>query len=342
MPDLVRRATSSNPSELKVIAEEIKRARKGDYDCIIGASGGLDSSYVIYVAKKLLGLNPLVITYDHGFFHEHARQNLLRLTQALGVELREFRSKGQYDRKYVKAIVRALSPLGVYWGVCSFCQFVLPAVRNKCAYTEGIATMLTSNNVYENNLHLPQSVKLQFMKRRVLLAGLWRLPGVMFWLTLAGYWLLRLRAEHYTPPLRNLMGSSLRAPWLKSINVTKYVPWDVDQMVETLRREVRWELPAHPNILMRFDCMIEESLINHTYKQATGCTVHGIIVNNLIHAGVRTKDQLRGAVDYYDGNMDRQMEQTVTRLGFEERKVRRLVAEVASGIRGGSAPRTGR
>ncbi|MDY6896108.1 MAG: N-acetyl sugar amidotransferase, partial [Thermotogota bacterium] len=52
--------------ELKSIAKEIKLNRmqlKNKYDCIIGASGGFDSTYVIYIVKKFMGLNPLVVKY---------------------------------------------------------------------------------------------------------------------------------------------------------------------------------------------------------------------------------------------------------------------------------------
>ena len=42
-------------------AEKIKLESKGkDFDCIIGVSGGLDSSYATYLAKEVLGLRPLV------------------------------------------------------------------------------------------------------------------------------------------------------------------------------------------------------------------------------------------------------------------------------------------
>ena len=47
--------------ELKKITSKIKletKAKGSKYDCVLGASGGFDSTYVIYIAKKILGLNP--------------------------------------------------------------------------------------------------------------------------------------------------------------------------------------------------------------------------------------------------------------------------------------------
>src|SRR5258706_11795524 len=47
--------------DLDIIVERIKRAGAGKaFDCIIGMSGGSDSSYLTYLAKQELGLRPLV------------------------------------------------------------------------------------------------------------------------------------------------------------------------------------------------------------------------------------------------------------------------------------------
>jgi len=55
-------------TELMQVADKIKKEGIGkDFDCIIGLSGGLDSSYVAYVAKEILGLRPLLFHVDAGW-----------------------------------------------------------------------------------------------------------------------------------------------------------------------------------------------------------------------------------------------------------------------------------
>ncbi|HET8550504.1 MAG TPA: hypothetical protein VFL57_20980, partial [Bryobacteraceae bacterium] len=50
------------------ITRKIKAAgRRRDYDCLIGMSGGVDSSYVAYLAKARLGLRPLLFHVDGGW-----------------------------------------------------------------------------------------------------------------------------------------------------------------------------------------------------------------------------------------------------------------------------------
>jgi len=74
--------------ELKKIATRIKNQGKGkDFDCIIGLSGGLDSSYVAYVAKEIMGLRPLLLHVDAGWNTEQAVSNIEKLVNGLGLEL---------------------------------------------------------------------------------------------------------------------------------------------------------------------------------------------------------------------------------------------------------------
>ena len=77
-----------DPDLLRRTAEQIKAASKGrKYDCIIGMSGGVDSSYLCYVAKELMGLNPLVYTVDTGWNLNVAVENIERIVKALDLDM---------------------------------------------------------------------------------------------------------------------------------------------------------------------------------------------------------------------------------------------------------------
>lgn len=74
--------------ELMQIAEKIKKNGKSrDFDCIIGLSGGLDSSYVAYVAKEIMGLRPLLFHVDAGWNTDRAVGNIEKLCNGLGLDL---------------------------------------------------------------------------------------------------------------------------------------------------------------------------------------------------------------------------------------------------------------
>jgi len=74
--------------KLAQMVENIKKEGEGkDFDCIIGMSGGIDSSYLLYLAVKKLGLRPLVFHVDAGWNSDTAVHNIEVLVDKLGVDL---------------------------------------------------------------------------------------------------------------------------------------------------------------------------------------------------------------------------------------------------------------
>ena len=73
---------------LAEISATIKKEGQGRaHDCLIGISGGVDSSYVAYLAKEEMGLNPLLFHVDAGWNSEISANNIQRLVDGLGLEL---------------------------------------------------------------------------------------------------------------------------------------------------------------------------------------------------------------------------------------------------------------
>jgi N-acetyl sugar amidotransferase len=74
--------------DLMEVAKKIKKDGKNrDFDCIIGLSGGLDSSYAAYVAKEVMGLRPLIFHVDAGWNTDKAVSNIEKLVNGLGLDL---------------------------------------------------------------------------------------------------------------------------------------------------------------------------------------------------------------------------------------------------------------
>ncbi|RME24979.1 MAG: N-acetyl sugar amidotransferase, partial [Candidatus Zixiibacteriota bacterium] len=73
--------------ELERIVDTIRTERaQYEYDCIIGLSGGIDSSYLAYLVREL-GLRPLVVHIDTGWNSELAVQNIEAIVKKLGYDL---------------------------------------------------------------------------------------------------------------------------------------------------------------------------------------------------------------------------------------------------------------
>lgn len=76
---------------LQPVIDRIKREGKGkSHDCLIGISGGVDSSYLTYVAVEKLGLRPLMFHVDAGWNSQQAVNNIERLIDSLGLDLHTY------------------------------------------------------------------------------------------------------------------------------------------------------------------------------------------------------------------------------------------------------------
>lgn len=97
---------------LRKLEEQIVKikheGKSNSYDCIVGVSGGIDSTYVAYLTKKY-GLKPLVVHFDNGWNSELAVKNIENIISKLEFDLytyvvnwNEFRD---LQRAYFKASV---------------------------------------------------------------------------------------------------------------------------------------------------------------------------------------------------------------------------------------------
>ncbi len=97
-------------AELFRIIEEIKHKGAGKpYDCVIGVSGGTDSTYQLYLAKKLK-LRPLVVHFDNGWDSEIAVSNIKHATEKLGFDLYTYVVDWEEFKNLQIAFLRASTP----------------------------------------------------------------------------------------------------------------------------------------------------------------------------------------------------------------------------------------
>ncbi len=84
---IIHKDPAQQQRELAAFVQKVKNNGKGkQYDCIVGVSGGVDSSWVLVQVKKL-GLRPLAVHMDNGWNSELAQNNIENLVRGLGVDL---------------------------------------------------------------------------------------------------------------------------------------------------------------------------------------------------------------------------------------------------------------
>ncbi len=120
------------------IVENAKRRGKNKkFDCVVGISGGRDSTYLLYLVVKQWGLRPLAVHFNDGFDNPVAGENMVKACRLLGVELRtitsDWREAKELKIDFLKASVPDLN-MGTDIGIASSLYGV--------ACKEGIKTIL--------------------------------------------------------------------------------------------------------------------------------------------------------------------------------------------------------
>src|SRR5918992_4174830 len=82
----VRTGQTGKEALLRIVDRIKAHGRGKQYDCVMGVSGGVDSTYLAYIAKQL-GLRPLAVHMDNGWDSELAVSNIEKVLKTLSIDL---------------------------------------------------------------------------------------------------------------------------------------------------------------------------------------------------------------------------------------------------------------
>lgn len=137
--------------KLSKLVKQIQETGKGnDYDCLIGVSGGVDSSYVAYVVKKL-GLRPLAVHLDNGWDSELSVNNIFKELEILGIDLKTHVINWNEFRDLQLAFLKASTPDSEIPS-----DHAIVSIMYKMAEEFGIKYVITGRNV-RTETHVPLS-----------------------------------------------------------------------------------------------------------------------------------------------------------------------------------------
>lgn len=139
----------------RIFREQVELAKKkaaetnAPYDCVIGFSGGKDSSYIIWQMKKKYGLRVLAVTFQNGFHTEFGRNNIENVLQKLDVDYMTVRMNEKELRKLYSKCVSILK------NFCSVCFHFGNYYCHQIAGKYGIPLIVngrTKGQIYQNAL----------------------------------------------------------------------------------------------------------------------------------------------------------------------------------------------
>lgn len=220
-PVLERAQRGDRRDELDALVAVIKADGKGKpYDCIIGVSGGVDSTYLVLQAVRL-GLRPLCVHFDSGWNSELAVHNIHNLVTTLGLDLYtqvvDWREMRDLQLAYLKSgIANADTPTDHAFGYVAFHQARKYRLRH----------VLSGSNLVSESI-LPAAWEYTSDDAR-LLKAIHRQFG-------SG------RLKTYP-----VMSSFVRTLWypfargIKTHPLLNYVPYHYDEAKATIAAEVGW------------------------------------------------------------------------------------------------------
>src|SRR3972149_728473 len=128
--------------ERNLLIQEIKKYGKGKkYDCLIGLSGGVDSSITAVLVANL-GLRTLAISVDNTWNAPKADETIMNLVERLGLEFRRVVLAGDEFRALQRALIKSSTP-----NVELATDHILGAVMARTAVKEGIKYIITGANL---------------------------------------------------------------------------------------------------------------------------------------------------------------------------------------------------
>jgi len=272
-----------------LLAERIEALRgRGEYDCLVGLSGGKDSSYVAYRLKQDFGLRILLVTFDNGFLSDYGRKNVRRMVDVLGMD-HVFHTP---DRDVQRALVRS----SVRWfGVpCVSCAFPMMAYMIKTALEKRIPFIVHGRSRAQMFKELADGAFDPFLpfclnglvphdaerNKREIRAAAKRLRR-MFRVFLPDRALRRKAAESYEAPLDRFAGA---AYFPESIAYFLSRPYDEKRFMATLERELGWERPTADEILGHQDCLAHPAA-TYLYTRSYGYPMIAQELSTMIREG---------------------------------------------------------
>lgn len=272
------------------LLEKIRSRRGARYDVALGISGGKDSCYVAYLAKKTFGLRALAVTYDFPFMVDLARENIRVVCASLDLELVVVKSRGDLERELMRNHLTSLAATGTTWGQCLFCHYGIEAVLYQAATSRDIPFILSG--VTANEKWWDPGSRMGFLLRQVK-----KLPPAeiaLFGIYQSRAYLKLVEQRRQFPLPGNNPWNALRSPGApadgpETIRVFDYVEWDQAAIEQTLQAETGWRKPDR-SLSWRYDCILEP-LLDYTYMKEFGISSAGLYLCGLIRAGGISREE---------------------------------------------------
>lgn len=261
---------SDSDEALAALADRIRKAGEGRrYDCIIGMSGGIDSSYLVYLASVRMGLRPLVFHIDTGWNSQEAVNNIERVV--VGLELDLFTEV--IDWEEMRDVQLAFFRSGVPH-IDTPQDHAIFATMYRFAEKYGVRYILTGANLATECIRNPVEW-MYYQSDAVQLRDIHRKFG---------------DRSLKTFPTTSIIRHKLYLPYLKGIKVVRplnLVPYVKEEAMQLLAEKFGWQPYPQKHFESRFTRFYE----GYWLPQRFGFDTRRVQYSSLILTGQMTRDE---------------------------------------------------
>ena len=259
--------------ELRQILNNIKKSGEGkDYDCIIGMSGGLDSTFLLHMAVKEWGLRPFVFHIDAGWNLPVTEENIKKITTKLGVHLHVEKMNWEEMRQMQIAFFKT-----GHAGLDAPQDHAFIAVLDSYAQKLGVKYILNGGNFATETFTDPNS----WFKGAGPTADKTYIKDV---LKKNG----NVKVNDYT--FTTGFNHKFWIPYVKGVKTLKllnYIPITREKVIETLKKEYDYV----PYGQKHFEDLITKFLEGYWLPKRFGYDIRRIWLSSLVVTGQMTRDE---------------------------------------------------
>jgi hypothetical protein len=290
------------------VIEDIRESgHQRQFDCVVGLSGGRDSTYLAHLLVRKHRLRCLAAYYRTPFTPDVTDQNVKNTAQRLGIPLVEIRSISQ---RYHRDVARKFCLLWKQYPLpevanlsCGPCK-LLNAELLRTARRYGVRSLVLAGNKFEEIQFLPtfqdgdldtQAHSIWRQSRKLArIAGkglrlLTKCPSVLGELPLC----LRASLLYLTPFSAYLQ---LAYPEVMRVDYFFHTPWVEQEVVGTIQSELGWRLPPDGIGTWKADCEYAE-IKNYMFHRMYGATYLDGMLSNMVRAGQLSREQAMARID---------------------------------------------
>jgi len=279
----------------EVIEDTRRRGHDSDYDCVIGLSGGRDSSYLAYLLRRKHDLRVLAVYYRTVFTPDVTDQNVRRLASRLEIPLVEIDNiPWEYHRRVARRYCRLWkrNPIPLIANMtCAPCKLVNRELL-RITHRHGVKTLILGGNKFEEIQFLDtyqegdldtNAHSFGRQSRKLL-----RLMGKGFRLAATSpsvlrHPLLAVKASLlYLTPFSAYL--QLRYPPIHRLDYFFHADWVESELEEVLSSELGWELAPDCLGTWKADCEFAE-MKNYMFHKMHSATYFDGLLSNLIRDG---------------------------------------------------------